>query len=339
MALVIRPDDHAGLIDFPEAIETLETAFRAWAREPKLSLPRQIVAQKIRLAVHQASVPFLGGAGLMAHTRHFLSDKGYYSAATLVFSLETGALDAIVLGQVLCGPPIAGIVDLRTAATSAVATKILARESARTVGILGSGRQARNHLVALKAVRPLRSVKVFSRSRENREDFAQEMARALKIQVAAVGSAREAVQEVDIVQVMTSADEPVLLGEWLEPGQHVTSVLGGDTPRDVKGRPLKRPRRDLDDEVLRRSHVIVINSRVQAEQDLQGDIVEPVERGFLTWEQIYELKDLVAGLCPVRENSKQITLYKNNGGQGIADMAITALVARRAREQGLGIEV
>ncbi len=339
MALVVRPDEHVGLVSFPEAIDAVERAFLAWGQQPKLNLPRQIVDGSIRLAVHPASAPFLSTSGLMVHSRQPRVERGIYPAASLLFSQQTGVLDAIVLGRVLCGPPIAGVVDLRTAATSAVATKYLARTDAQTVGVIGSGRQARSHLVALGVVRTLRSVKVYSRSPQNRYQFARDMEAAMGVEVKPVDSAMMAVHEADIVLVMTDTSRPVFLGEWLVPGQHVTSVLGGDTPRDPQGKPLKEPRRDLDDEVLRRSDVVVINSRVQAEQDLQGNIVEPIERGILSWEQMHELGELLAGLVPGRENSRQITLYKNNGGQGIADVALAALVAQRAREQGLGVEV
>lgn len=338
MVLVVRPEEHTGLLSFAEAIEVVENAFRMWREETSLNLPRQIVNQRIRLAVHQASVPFLGAAGLMAHTRYTeaSSGKDECHAASLAFDLKSGALDAILLGQVLCGPPISGVTDIRTAATSAVAMKYLARSDSQTVGVIGSGRQAQSHLVALAAVRNVRSVKVYSRSTANRESYAQKMAAALRIPVEPVSRAEGAAEGADIVLVMTNAAEPVIFGEWLRPGQHVTSVMGSNTPRDNQGRPLKKPRRDLDDGVLKRSDVIIVNSRVQAGQDLQGDIVLPIERGVLTWERVHELAELLAGGVPGRTSAEQVTLYKNNGGQGVADVAIAAFVARRAKEMGLG---
>jgi ornithine cyclodeaminase/alanine dehydrogenase-like protein (mu-crystallin family) len=138
---------------------------------------------------------------------------------------------------------------------------------------------------------------------------------------------------------MTDASEPVFFGEWFSPGQHVTSVLGGNTPRDSQGRPLKSPRRDLDDEAIRRSDILVINSRAQAEQDWQGDIVVPIEKGIVGWQRIYELSELVGGKVQGRKDARQITLYKNNGAQGVADVALAAFAANKAREKGLGIEV
>jgi ornithine cyclodeaminase/alanine dehydrogenase-like protein (mu-crystallin family) len=340
MVLVIPPSDHTALLSFPEAIEVIEQAYRAWGQEPSLNVLRHIVNERIRLAVHPASVPFLGAAGLMAHTRHLGPSLGTgHHAASLIFDLETGALDAILLEQIACGPPIAGVTDIRTAATSAVAMKYLTRADAERVGILGSGRQAQSHLIALATIRKLRSAKVYSRSPANRESYAHKMTKALGIPVEAVSRAEGAVRDVDIVLVMTDTKEPVLFGEWLKPGQHVTSVMGGNTPRDSLGQPVQKPRRDLDDEALRRSDIIVINSRAQAQQDFQGDIMLPIERGVLTWERVQELGELLAGKVSGKTDARQITLYKNNGGQGVADVALATLAAKKAREKGLGTEI
>jgi ornithine cyclodeaminase/alanine dehydrogenase-like protein (mu-crystallin family) len=340
MILVLRPDDHKDLLGFPDAIEAIEQSFRAWGEDQKLNLPRQIVNDRIRLAVHQATTPYFASAGLMAHTRERERESGATIHATsLVFDLETAALEAIVLGQVLCGPPVAGAADLRTAATSAVAMKHLARKDARSVGILGSGRQARSHLAALAAVRSIDSGKVFSPLREHREAYAREMAAALGIEMIPVTKPEAAVDAVDIVLVMTNTNEPVLFGEWLRPGQNVVSVMGGNTPRDSNGRPLRASRRDLDEHVLVRSDVIVVNSRAQAEHDLQADILLPIQSGRITWERVHELGELLAGSIPGRTDANQITLYKNNGGQGVADVAIASLAARRARQAGRGIEI
>ena len=146
MALIVRPTEHAGLISLPEAIEAIEQGFAAWGRDPSLNVPRQVLHKRVRLAVHQSFAPAQAAVGLFAHIHED-------DAASLVFDMETGALQAIVLGRILCGPPIAGAVDLRTPATSAVGTKHLARPDAENVGIIGSGRQARGHLAATGAHR------------------------------------------------------------------------------------------------------------------------------------------------------------------------------------------
>lgn len=332
MPLLIRPEEHAGLIGLAEAIEAVEQGFAAWGGDPTLNIPRQVLHRRVRLAVHQSFAPAQRAVGLFAHA-------GEKESASLVWDMETGELLSIVLGRIMTGWPIPGVVDLRTPATSAVGTRRLARTEASTVGVIGSGRQARGHLAATAAIRPIRSAKVYSRTPEHRERYADEMAEALRIGVQAVGSAREAVEGVDIVLLMTNASEPVLFGDWLEPGQHVTSVVGGNLVRDDRGRPLGPPRRDLDDRVIERSAAIVINSRAQAEQDYQGDIMVPIERGILSWQRVGELGELLNAQVPGRTSPDQITLYKNNAGQGVADVALAALVVQRARERGLGAEI
>ena len=332
MVLLIRPEEHTGLVGLAEAVDSVEEGFAAWGRDPTINIPRQVLHRRIRLAVHQSFAPAQGAVGIFAHA-------GNGNSASLVWDMDTGQLQAIVLGRIMTGPPIAGAVDLRTPATSAVGTKHLARPDARTVGVIGSGRQARGHLAATAAVRPIQSARVYSRTPAHREAYADEMAEALGMDVRPVGTAREAVEGVDVVLVMTDTAEPVLFGDWLEPGQHVTSVMGGNLVRDDKGHALRPPRRDLDDGVIERSDLIVINSRAQAEQDSQGDVMLPIERGILTWERVGELGELLTDQTPGRTSRDQITLYKNNAGQGVADVALAALVLQRARERGLGTEL
>jgi ornithine cyclodeaminase/alanine dehydrogenase-like protein (mu-crystallin family) len=165
MTLLIRPEEHAGLVSFAEAIDVIERAYASVSHDPSLNRLRQIADERIRLAVHMAAVPFLGGAGLMAHTR---GHGPHHHAASVIFNLETGALDAVLLDQILCGHPVSGVADIRTAATSAVATKYLSRADAKTAGVIGSGRQAQSHLAALAVVRSLQFAKVYSRSAANR---------------------------------------------------------------------------------------------------------------------------------------------------------------------------
>jgi len=117
----------------------------------------------------------------------------------------------------------------------------------------------------------------------------------------------------------------------------VTSIMGGNVGL-VKAGIAAAKRRELDDATIRRSDVIVVNSLEQAIQDEQGDLYDPVQSGFLTWERVGELGALLNGVIPGRAGAKQITLFKNNAGQGIADVAIASKVFTLARSQGLGIE-
>ncbi len=343
MTLLLRPEDHDGIIALPELIDALEQAYMEWGQDPTINMPRAVMNDKYRLAVHQASAPFLARTGLTSHTRNTRLTgspllHGKYHAASLSWDTKTGLLDAIVLEQIV-GPPYRGGADIRTAATSAVGTRRLARADAHTVGVLGSGRQARTHLIAMKAIREVRSAKVYSPTPEHRVAYAQQMSEMLGIEVKVVATPKAAVEGVDIVLVCTGASGPALFGEWLEPGQHVTSCFGGTTRQDAQGRPLTPMARDLDDEVMARCDVIVINSRDQAKRDLQGDFIEPIQRGVLTWDRVHELSELLLGQVEGRTSDRQLSLSKNNGAPSLSDVVTIALVVKRARELGRGTEI
>lgn len=169
----------------------------------------------------------------------------------------------------------------------------------------------------------------------NRERFAKEMGLRLDMKVTAVSSSKEAVQGVDIVLSATNSSVPVFDGNWLEPGVHVTSIVGSNVGL-VKGGFARAKRREIDDTSLLRSNVIGIASVQQAIQDEQADIFDPVQRGLIRWEQIIELSQILAGTKEGRTKPEQITLFKNNAGQGVADVAMGALVLKRVKESGGG---
>jgi ornithine cyclodeaminase/alanine dehydrogenase-like protein (mu-crystallin family) len=130
---------------------------------------------------------------------------------------------------------------------------------------------------------------------------------------------------------------PVFSGEWLQQGAHVTSIMGGNIGL-VRAGIAATTRRELDDSTIKRSDVIVVNSREQAIQDEQGDLFDPVKAGLLSWDKVGELGQLLNGAIAGRTAAEQITLFKNNAGQGVADVAIASKVYSLARLNGLGIE-
>ena len=147
-----------------------------------------------------------------------------------------------------------------TAAISAVGTKWMSRSDATELLLLGSGKQARNHLLAMKAIRNLKRVIVFSPTREHREQFAEEMAGALKLDVVPTGDVKAAIQRADIVLAATNTNVPVFSGGWLREGVHVTSIVGSNVGM-VQAGVIAHKRRELDDETLKRAAVIGIASR------------------------------------------------------------------------------
>jgi ornithine cyclodeaminase/alanine dehydrogenase-like protein (mu-crystallin family) len=164
------------------------------------------------------------------------------------------------------------------------------------------------------------------------------MTAALDLDVIPVNDVREAIRHADIVLTATNTNVPVFPGGWLREGMHVTSIVGSDIGM-VQAGMIAHKRRELDDETLNRATVIGIASRELAMQDQQGDIYDQVQAGQLSWEAVAELREIVGGQKQGRNNPTDITVFKNNGGQGIAELAIADLILTRAREQKLGIEL
>ncbi|MBM2809804.1 MAG: hypothetical protein HW416_563 [Chloroflexi bacterium] len=346
--LLLQPDDTRGLITMAEAVEATELAFRDWGKSHGLGAPRRRVhaPSGVRVSVHQGAAPSLGMTGLFTHCELVrpMAEEQVYDAiadpAYVLFDAETGALACVILGEISPAemPDTVVMTGLRTAATSAAGTKALARAEARTVGLFGGGSQARHHLLALKAIRQIETVKVYRRNAEERRTFCEEMSQALGIEVRPVDTPREAVAGVDIVLAATNSSVPVFDGNWLEPGQHVTSIVGSNVGL-VEAGFTPRKRREIDDTTLTRMDVIVVASREQVFQDRQGDLYDPIENDVISADQLLELGDVLAAGTLVRTGDQQLTLFKNNAGQGIADVAIAARVYQRARERGVGLEL
>jgi ornithine cyclodeaminase/alanine dehydrogenase-like protein (mu-crystallin family) len=217
---------------------------------------------------------------------------------------------------------------LRVGATTAVAAKYLARQDSRTLGLLGSGKQAMAQVEALLAVRPeVERVRIFSPTPANRERFAAVVAERFELDAAGVGTAEEAAAGSDIVVAATNTADPVVFGRWLADGTHVVSMVGASKFDGC---------REIDDEVVRRSEVIVVNSRDQVEIDQQYDILSPIRRGFASWDNVYELGELCIGAHRGRTSDSQVTLHSNNVGMGIQFAAVCKRVLEIARERGIG---
>jgi alanine dehydrogenase len=213
----------------------------------------------------------------------------------------------------------------------------MARADSEVLGILGSGDQARHHLVSYVAVHPFKQVFIYSRNAQNRDRFASEMSDSTGVQVTAVDNTNTVVTRSDVILAATNSNVPVLDGDLLRPGQHVTSIVGSNVGL-VKAGKVATQRRELDDVTLRRAARIGVVSKRQAIHDQQGDVYKQVEEGSLSWDNVVELTDLVAG-TPGRLDDDEITIFKNNGGMGIADVAVGAAAFAAARQAGIGTAI
>jgi ornithine cyclodeaminase/alanine dehydrogenase-like protein (mu-crystallin family) len=343
--VLIRPDELRGIVSMKEAIDAVRLGFREWGENPQLNAPRRRIhiPTGVRVSVHQGGVPGAGATGMMTHCEWVkpLSDRQEYPRLNhpviVLYDAAEGELKAIIIGEITCSelPDNVAVTGLRTAATSALGTDLLARGDAEEVGLLGSAGQARNHLAALCVVRKLKQVRVFSPTEANRERFAETMGPRLNVDIVPVSTAAEAIRGAHIVLTTTNSSVPVFDGNLLEPGAHVTTIVGSNVGL-VQGGFTRAKRREIDDATLRRSHLLAIASIQQAIQDEQGDIFDPVQRGVIHLDQLVEVGEILAGKKAGRTAPEQITFFKNNAGQGVADVALGALVLERALAKRLG---
>jgi alanine dehydrogenase len=214
----------------------------------------------------------------------------------------------------------------RTGAASGVATKYLAKKTARVAGILGTGGQAKTQLEALNTVRLLESAYVYGRDAQRRNKFCDEMSERLGFPVYPVESAEAAVRNAEVISTATTSAYPVLNGDDLPPGVHINAIGANHAHK-----------RELDDLAIAKANPVFVDSLAQSKQEA-GDLIIPFEREPQRWQQVHELAELVAGKVPGRTSDSQTTLFKSNG---IAswDLAVAIKVYSLAKEKGLGREL
>jgi alanine dehydrogenase len=218
------------------------------------------------------------------------------------------------------------VTSFRTGATSAVAVDRLATPGPKTVAVLGSGSEANSHTLALKEVRPISSLRVFSPTAQNREAFAARMQTEQDIPGVAVASAEEAVKGADIVVACArSRDEtPILYGQWLRPGMVVVSI-GSTLPEQ----------REIDASVVDACDLIVCDMPEEV-IDETGDMIAAKAAGIAFDHKIASLNDLMLGNLADRVKAARIPMFKSIGA-GLQDIVIAELAFERAIERGLGI--
>jgi len=311
MALLLNHEEVASAVTMAEAVAVLEEGFRVQARgeftlPPRLTTPAGKGWLRMMPAV-------LSGMGVMGFKAMNLCPGVGARYVVLLYRVEDGALLAIMDAE--------SITTQRTGAVSAVATKLMARRGVATVGVLGSGVEARAQLEAMAAVRPLRSAKIFSPTRERRLKFAEEMSRALGFQVTPVGSEREAVQETDLVVLAVKSKSPVFSGAWLAPGMHVNAI--GSVRAD---------HREIDPLTFRQSDLVVVDSRDEAMESGDG---QAAKADGLSGGSFHELWELVNGSVPGRKDDQAMTLFKSVG-TALQDLALAQKIYQVAVAKRLG---
>lgn len=316
MPLLLSEEDVKSLLTMPLAIEAVENSFRRLADGSALVHSRQRLHLPSKSYLHYMAAAD-GVSGYMGLKIYTSSGKGLRFLVTL-FSAESGDLVALIEADFLG--------QMRTGAASGVATRYLARENARTLGMIGTGLQARTQLQAVAQVRKLGGIRVFGRDAERRERFTKEMSEVLKIPVTAAASAQDAVRDADIVVTSTTSTLPVLEGQWLNAGVHINAI-GANFPQ----------KRELDTNAVERCDVIVVDSRAQSKLE-SGDLIQAFGEDEARWTSVRELADVVAGKVAGRASSNEVTLFKSNG-IATEDVVVAGRIFEMARERGLGREV
>jgi ornithine cyclodeaminase/alanine dehydrogenase-like protein (mu-crystallin family) len=318
--LVLSYDEVSRLLPMEECIEVMEEALAALARG-EMAMPLRFVF----------SPPDADGLmGLMPSYRGGRRPAFALKAINVIpDNPRLRGLDAhqggVLLSDGDSGQPTAflnasAITEIRTAAVSAVATRALAREEARELAILGAGVQARSHLEAMRAVRAFERVRIYSPTAEHARSLADEG------RAEAVQSAEAAVRDADVVVTATSSSEPVLLRDWLKTGAHINAI-GGRPP----------VMRELDTATIADA-ALFVDRRESAENEA-GDYRVAREQGAIGADHIRaELGEVLIGARPGRTSPDELTVFRSLG-LAIEDLAAADHVVRRARAEGVGVDV
>ena len=309
MPLFLSESDVGSLLSPADALPVLEDCFRRLAAGAVDNRPRdRLPVEDGYLALMAAVDEELGYAGL----KSYAVAAGAVAFAVLLFDLRDGGLAAVIEADLLG--------RLRTGAASGVAARYLARPGARSLGVIGCGRQAEFQVAAIRAAVPsLESVLAFCRTPAKLSVFCERAG-------AEPAESSSDVAAADIVVTVTTSRDPVLRGEWLREGALLCAIGANQSSS-----------RELDNVALERASFVCCDSLEQAKQE-SADLIEPVASGVLDWLEVHQLHEVVAGELPGRQSDRDIVVFKSNG---IAawDIAIGAAALERARERGIGTEL
>jgi ornithine cyclodeaminase len=342
--LLLRPQDVMDVIDIGQAIDLVEQGYREAQEFPIINAPRRRVhsRQNVRISSFPGGIDGLGVIGSLTRgeqVKHDAASQGYpyrEHPVYLLWNAQTAQLQCIMIGEITeKRVGFSSLMALRTAATSGVGFRHLVRKDARTAGVFGTGGQALHKIMALQNERPIQTYRVYSRNAENREQFCRRMTELVDADFVPVEQPRWVMRGADVVVCATSSNVPVFDGSWLEPGQHLVTVVGSNSAL-VKGGWLKEGRRESDDETARRADFIITNWRESIEQEQQAGLIGPLEKGIITWDKIHELGEILAGTFPGRTSDDEITFHANNNGTAAADLAIAQWVYEQCRRMGRG---
>lgn len=354
MIRFLRNEDIDQLLTMPDVIDVLRGLYGEMGHEVSVGTPRADVHHPMtRRASEDDADGFIGRAhylktmvggyvggglvalrlssdvvrfsvqnGLLRREKEAIAPGQWFGMVAL-FSLDTGELKGLFQDGV--------VQRMRVGATSAIGDDYLARADIETVGVLGSGGQARAHLDALSRVRDFTVARVWSPNASHRETFSAEMSERVGKSVVACASAEEAVKGCDLLMTATNSREPFVDPAWLKPGIHVSTLHRDEVPDEGYAR--------IDRIVLHTHNKEVTVSSAELPRWRGALLQDHPVRSTLDWSAHPTLAEVVAGKAKGRQDDTEITAFINNLGLGNQFAAVGSVILRKAEERGLGLTV
>jgi ornithine cyclodeaminase/alanine dehydrogenase-like protein (mu-crystallin family) len=340
MTIIITDDDVRRLLPMRECIDAMRVAFRDFAAGTAVNRPRMRYLadhpdpdRKYLANVHVGAIPSVGIACVRAGSqvmrppsatrerRSYENPQAFNWGFVILFSIETAEPLALIHEFHLSG--------MRVGATTAVVVDETARADAQTIGLFGTGKQARSALEAITLVRPVCRANVYSPSPEHRASFAREMSRD-GLKVVAVSNPIEVIKGADVICCATNSMMPVFDGTWLEDDQLVVSIANSD---------VTNKRSEVDRTTYERANWVIVNDWESVIDNDQTELLEPIATGLLSRDRVHELGELLNGSVSIKQPQragadKGIIYYKNNSGLAIQFAAAGSVLYRKAITEG-----
>ena len=323
--LAINETEVEELLPMSECIGVMENAFIALARgeieQPLRSIFRPATVKGVMAmmpAYRGGDTPLFGLKAICVFPGNAGIGKDAHQGGVMLFDGRTGELLAIVNAS--------AITAIRTAAVSALATRVLANETASRLAIIGAGVQARAHLSAIACVRKLEQVRVAAGHYERAEQFARDLQSQVQCHIEAVETAEAAVHDAGIIVTATTSREPVLKREWIAAGAHINAI-GTFSPKA----------RELDTATMASSALFV--DRRESAFNEAGDYLIAASEGAIGPDTIRaELGEVLIAKHPGRTSADEITVFKSLG-LAMEDLAAAEYCYRKAKELNNGTRV
>lgn len=323
--LYLSKDDLQNLLTMEQAIECMKEAYITFSKREADIPPRthiEIPEGKgfaLFMPGYVPSVKSFGVKVVSLFPNNTAKDLPATIGVIILFDPQSGFPEVLLDGTFLT--------SLRTGAGTGIATAKLAREDSKTLGLIGTGSQAYHQLEGVVAVRPIKTILIYNRTAEKGKRFVKEVRKTLKrkdLEIRFVESAEEAAQA-DIIITSTSANTPVLKGEWIREGTHINAI-GAFSPQ----------MQEIDEEVVRKSDLITVDSKEGTKK--VGDLAIPLRKNVIKEDDIVEIGEILCNEDRGRKTDSDITLFKSVG-IAVQDIYLGKLAYELSEKNGIGRKI